>query len=90
MKKQSNEPRINKSVCNQLDLYNVEYKLQKEMLNQEIEDALREYESKSGGNGGNRPDAKALITDPISLKKYVILFEFKGYINKLIKLNKDG
>lgn len=88
--KQSNEPQINKSVCNELDLYNVEYKLQQEMLNQEIEDALREYESKSGGNGGNRPDAKALITDPISLKKYVILFEFKGYINKLIKLNKDG
>ena len=42
--------------------YNLDYKLEQEPLNTEIDKALDEYLSKSGGKGGNRPDAKTAAT----------------------------
>lgn len=41
----------------------LDYKLEQGSLNEEIDKALAEYESKMGGAGGNRPDAKLLLTD---------------------------
>ena len=46
-----------------LKSYGLDYKLEQEPLNSEIDKALKEYESKSGGKGGNRPDVKLLIKD---------------------------
>ena len=47
---------------------------------------LKEYESKCGGTGGNRPDAKLLL-ETKSLEKWPILIEYKGYKDKLVKLD---
>ena len=67
----------------------LDYKLQQEPLNEEIDKALAEYESKGGGRGGNRPDAKLLLTDSEN-KHWPILIEYKGYRNKLIKCDAQG
>lgn len=65
------------------------YKLEQESLNTEIDQALNDYYSKNGGSGGNRPDAKLLLEDKY-FNKYPILIEYKGYKNKLVKLDKNG
>lgn len=44
---------------------------------------------KNGGVGGNRPDAKLLLQDK-NLGNYPILIEYKGYKDKLVKLDVDG
>ena len=67
----------------------LDYKLEQEPLNEEIDKALAEYESKGGGRGGNRPDAKLLLTDSEN-KHWPILIEYKGYRNKLIKCDAQG
>ncbi|VEU74762.1 Restriction enzyme BgcI subunit alpha [Mycoplasmopsis citelli] len=66
--------------------YGLDVKLEQESLNLEIDNALNEYKSKNGGSGGNRPDAKLLLKSK-SGKYYPILIEYKGYKNKLEKLN---
>ena len=85
---QSVEPNIADLVNGWLKSYGVEYKLEQEKLNDEIDKALDEYKSKSGGAGGNRPDAKLLLQDE-TLNYYPILIEYKGYKDKLIKLDSD-
>lgn len=57
---QSVEPMVADLVNGWLKSYGLDYKLEQETLNTEIDKALNEYASKSGGNGGNRPDAKIL------------------------------
>ena len=86
---QSIEPMVADLVNGWLKLYNLDYKLEQETLNNEIDTALNEYYSKSGGNGGNRPDVKLLLQDK-NLKKYPVLIEYKGYKDKLVKLNNNG
>jgi hypothetical protein len=81
---QSIEPNIADLANGWLKEYNLDYKLEQENLNSEIDKALKDYESKGGGKGGNRPDAKLLIKD------YPILIEYKGLKNKLVKLNSNG
>lgn len=88
-KLQSIEPNIADLVNGWLKSYGLDYKLEQESLNDEIDKALNEYASKSGGAGGNRPDAKLLLQDE-ALNYYPILIEYKGYKDKLVKLNKDG
>lgn len=88
-KVQSVEPNIADLVNGWLKNYNLNYKLEQESLNHEIDKALNEYHSKSGGNGGNRPDAKLLLQDE-KLNYYPILIEYKGYKDKLIKLDEQG
>src|SRR5690554_5562728 len=87
--KKSVEPNIADLANGWLKTYNLPYKLEQESLNQEIDNALNDYFSKSGGKGGNRPDAKLLLQDK-QLNYYPILIEYKGYKGKLIKLNADG
>ena len=86
---QSIEPNIADLVNGWLKSYKVSYKLEQESLNTEIDQALNDYFSKNGGKGGNRPDAK-LILKANDGKDYPILIEYKGYKDKLIKLDKDG
>ena len=61
--RQSVEPKIADIANGWLKEYNLDYKLEQESLNTEIDTALNEYFSKSGGKGGNRPDAKLLLKD---------------------------
>lgn len=83
------EPNIADLVNGWLKKYGLDYKLEQESLNSEIDKALNEYSSKSGGKGGNRPDAKLLIQDKNS-NYYPILIEYKGYKDKLVKLDING
>lgn len=83
------EPQI-AELCNRwMRDMGLDYKLEQEPLNEEIDKALAEYESKGGGRGGNRPDAKLLLTDSEN-KHWPILIEYKGYRNKLIKCDAQG
>lgn len=58
---QSVEPNIADLVNGWLKSYHLDYKLEQESLNTEIDQALNDYFSKNGGQGGNRPDAKLLL-----------------------------
>lgn len=88
-KKQSVEPNIADLVNGWLRDYGLDYKLEQESLNSEIDKALNEYASKSGGSGGNRPDAKLIIRDK-NQKDYPVLIEYKGYKDALVKLDSKG
>ena len=88
-KVQSVEPNIADLVNGWLKKYKLDYKLEQESLNESIDKALNEYYSKNGGTGGNRPDAKLLLQDK-NLKYYPILIEYKGYKDKLVKLDSEG
>jgi len=85
---QSVEAKIAELGNSWLKNYNLDYKLENESLNREIDNALSEYFSKTGGNGGNRPDAKILIE--FNSCRYPVLIEYKGYKNKLVKLDSNG
>lgn len=88
-KVQSVEPMVADLVNGWLKSYGLDYKLEQETLNPEIDNALNEYASKSGGKGGNRTDAKLLLQDKHT-DYWPILIEYKGYKDKLEKLDKDG
>lgn len=87
---QSVEPNIADLANGWMRSYGLDYKLEQETLNTEIDKALMDYESKSGGSGVNRPDAKLLLQTKNTLKYYPILIEYKGYENKLEKLDLNG
>ncbi len=88
-KVQSVEPNIADLVNGWLKKYRIDYKLEQESLNEAIDKALSEYFSKNGGTGGNRPDAKILLQDK-NLNYYPVLIEYKGYKDKLVKLDNEG
>ena len=88
-KVQSVEPNIADLANGWLRSYKLDYKLEQESLNAEIDQALNDYFSKNGGVGGNRPDAKLLLQDK-NLAKYPVLIEYKGYKDKLVMLDADG
>ncbi len=72
-----------------LKSYGLSAKLEQESLNYEIDKALKEYESKGGGKGGNRPDTKLILKDKNG-NYFPILIEYKGVKNKLEKLDSNG
>jgi len=86
---QSIEPNIADLANGWMKSYDLPYKLEQETINNEIDNALKDYESKSGGKGGNRPDAKVLLQDK-NLNYYPVLIEYKGEKGKLIKLDKEN
>ena len=86
---QSVEPMVADLVNGWLKSYSLNYKLEQESLNTDIDNALDEYLSKSGGKGGNRPDVKLLLEDKYT-DKWPILIEYKGYKDKLEKLDDSG
>lgn len=86
---QSVEPNIADLANGWLKSYKLNYKLQQESLNPEIDKALADYFTKNGGNGANRPDVKLLLQDK-KLNYYPILIEYKGYKDRLEKLDASG
>lgn len=83
------EPNIADIANGWLKSYKLDYKLEQESLNTEIDTALNDYFSKNGGVGGNRPDCKLLLQDS-ALNFYPVLIEYKGYKDKLVKLDSNG
>lgn len=86
---QSIEPNIADLANGWLKSYKLDYKLEQENLNSEIDKALFDYYTKNGGAGANRPDTKLLLQDK-NLRFYPILIEYKGYKDKLEKLDING
>lgn len=86
---QSIEPIIADLANGWLRSYKLDYKLEQEPLNTEIDKALADYFTKNGGSGANRPDAKLLLRDK-ELHYYPVLIEYKGYKDKLEKLDDFG
>lgn len=89
MMTKSIEPNIADLANGWLKNHDLPYKLEQESVNAEIDKALSDYFTKNGGSGANRPDAKILLQDK-NLNFYPILIEYKGYKDKLVKLDKDG
>jgi len=87
---QSIEPNIADLANSWLKSYKLDYKLEQESLNTEIDNALADYYSKNGGTGANRPDAKLLLKSSRNGHYYPVLIEYKGYKDKLEKLDSDG
>ena len=86
---QSIEPNIADLANGWLKSYKLDYKLEQESINTEIDKALSDYFTKNGGAGANRPDAKILLQDK-NLDFFPILIEYKGHKDKLVKLDNDG
>lgn len=86
---QSVEPNVADLANGWMRSYKLDYKLEQESLNTEIDRALDEYFSKNGGVGGNRPDAKLLLRDK-NMVNYPVLIEYKGYKDKLVSLDSEG
>ncbi len=86
---QSIEPNIADLANGWMKSYQLDYRLEQESLNSEIDNALNDYHSKGGGKGGNRPDAKLLLKDSRG-NHYPILIEYKGKKDKLEKLTTSG
>lgn len=86
---QSVEPQVADLANSWLRKYELDYKLEQEKINDEIDKALEDYYTKNGGPGRNRPDAKLLLKDSQG-KWYPIVIEYKGYKDKLAKLDSHG
>ena len=86
---QSIEPNIADLANGWLRKYKLPYKLEQQPVNTEIDKALSDYHTKAGNYGGNRPDAKLIGYDKYK-NPYPVLIEYKGYKDKLVKLDKDG
>lgn len=88
MRTKSIEPKIEELGNGMLKSYGLTYFLKQAEVNPTIEKALKTAESKAGGKGGNLPDTKLLLLDE-EKKAWPIIIEYKGYIEKLEKLE-DG
>lgn len=89
MNNQSIEPQIADLVNGWLKSYELNYFLEQDSVNPEIEDALTKAPSKSGGAGKNRVDCKLLLQND-QLEYFPVMIEYKGYKDKLEKLESSG
>ena len=71
--KQSVEPLIADLSNGWLKQYKLDYRLEQQSLNSDIDNALNEYHSKQGGTGGNRPDCKLLLQDKYGNKCPILI-----------------
>jgi hypothetical protein len=89
MAQQSVEPQIADLANGWLKQYKLKYFIEQDAPNQEIKNALLEYESKQGGTGGNRPDCNLLLQDSQGAW-WPVLIEYKGYKDRLVKFDAEG
>lgn len=84
----SREESIEDYFKQELRSFDVRYFTKTEAINAQIDDALRNAKSKSGGNGINYPDIKVLLDDHRG-RCVPVMIEAKGARNRLVKLNKN-
>jgi len=75
-------------IC-KMQLSGVKYYTKTDMINDEIEKALKSYPSKKGGIGANYPDIKLFIKTK-DLKYIPVMIEVKGSKGKFIKYDSNG
>lgn len=66
----------------------IPYLTKTEPMDSEIDDALKQNESKKGGNGGNYPDIKLFIE--LDSDRVPVMIECKGTKGDLCKLDENG
>ncbi|MHA0261027.1 HsdM family class I SAM-dependent methyltransferase [Mesomycoplasma ovipneumoniae] len=89
MKSNISEATIAGSFNSELNNMGLDFWLENEWLNEDINSALEEYLSKNGKNGGNRPDCKMLLEDELG-NSYPILIEYKVGFKKMVELDSNG
>jgi hypothetical protein len=72
-----------------LKSYKLDPKLKTDSSNEEIGKAFKCYPTKTGGDGQNIPDTQLLLPDEFN-NYFPILIEYKGYKDKLEKLDAHG
>jgi hypothetical protein len=72
-----------------LKSYKLDPKLKTDSPNEEIGKAFKCYPTKTGGDGQNIPDTQLLLPDEFN-NYFPILIEYKGYKDKLEKLDAHG
>ena len=83
------EEKVEDLIKTQLNNFKVKYFTKTEAINTSIDDALKNYGSKSGGSGSNYPDLKILLKS-LTNRMIPVMVEVKGTKNKLIKYAKNG
>ncbi|WP_267891273.1 N-6 DNA methylase [Helicobacter bizzozeronii] len=84
----SQEERIEDLVKSELKTLHIPYYTKTAPINEEIQRALEQAPSKSGGSGRNYPDLKLLLHTK-ELRKIPVMIEIKGTKGALAKFNKD-
>lgn len=80
------EEQIEDIAKKQLNGINVKYFTKTESINSEIDEALKKFPSKSGGDGNNYPDIK-LFLQTSKGRKIPVMIEVKGTKGSLVKYN---
>lgn len=96
MTKKTHRPPKNKSIESQVSLWantqlqktGWKFKLENHSINQIIEQVLKATPSKSGGDGGCRPDAQLMLDN--GSKRIPVMIEYKGTKGDLEELDKHG
>lgn len=83
------EERVEDHFKAQLVEYKIQYFCKTDRINDAIDKALSQAESKSGGTGRNYPDIK-IVLKTASNRCLPVMLEAKGTKGKLIKLDKNG
>lgn len=82
------EEKVEDFFKSQLNRFNVRFFSKTESVNDAVDRALKNSESKSGGKGNNYPDIKVLIAS--RNQRYIpVMIEVKGTRGKLVKFGKD-
>ena len=89
MSNKSVEERVEDLGKQWLGSYKCKYYAKTDSINSEIDAAMRQAPSKSGGSGGNYPDVRLLLT-AASTKVFPVMIEVKGKKGKLVKQNANG
>ncbi len=83
------EERVEDHFKAQLVEYKIQYFCKTDRINDAIDKALSQAESKSGGTGRNYPDIK-IVLKTANNRCLPVMIEAKGTKGKLIKLDKNG
>ena len=83
------EERVEDHFKAQLVEYKIQYFCKTDRINEAIDKALSQAESKSGGTGRNYPDIK-IVLKTVNNRCLPVMIEAKGTKGKLIKLDKNG
>lgn len=80
----SYEEKVEDYFKNQLKEFGIEYRTKTEPVNKSVDDALSNYQSKSGGSGKNYPDIKLLLSSDYN-RSVPVMIEVKGTPGALVK-----